>query len=59
VVQKVEIDADRDGRVDRWQGWKEGRLTSEELDTDGDGRADRRIRYAQGKVVGLEPVASK
>jgi hypothetical protein len=59
LVTRVEIDADRDGRPDRWQGWRDGQLQSEEVDTDSDGRADRRIRYAQGKVVGLEPVAPR
>lgn len=58
-VTGVEIDSDRDGRPDRWQSWHEGQLQSEDVDTDSDGRADRRIRYAQGKVVGLEPVASR
>jgi hypothetical protein len=59
LVTRVEIDSDRDGRPDRWQGWRAGRLEDEELDTDHDGRPDRRIRYADGKVVGLDPVAPR
>jgi hypothetical protein len=56
----VRIDADRDGRVDRWQRWEAGRLAQEDLDTDGDGRGDRRLRYdARGKLLGVEPLAAR
>ena len=59
-VGEVHIDADRDGRVDRWQKWEGGRLVQEDLDTDGDGRGDRRLRYdARGKLLGMEPVAAR
>jgi hypothetical protein len=52
---RVEIDSDRDGRVDRWQTWEGGRLRSEELDTSGGGRPDRRIVYdARGSVLRIE-----
>jgi hypothetical protein len=57
-VERVEIDADRDGRWDRWQEWRAGMLVAEELDTDADGRPDRRLRYdRRGAVTGIEPIA--
>ena len=34
LVVRTETDSDRDGRMDRWQGWTAGHLTSEEVDTD-------------------------
>ena len=57
---KVELDTDRDGRMDRWQEWPAGRLAEERLDTDGDGQPDRRLRYgARGEILNLEPVARR
>ena len=60
LVSEVQVDSDRDGRMDRWQRWEQGRLVSEALDTNGDGTADRTVRYdPRGKILALEPVASR
>jgi hypothetical protein len=54
-TQRVELDTDGDGKVDRWQELSGGRLVREDLDTDHDGKPDRRIHYdAQGHVTRLE-----
>ena len=51
------MDADRDGRPDRWLHFEGGKLVHEDLDTDGDGKPDRRLRYGpKGEVAGLEPL---
>jgi hypothetical protein len=56
-IVKVEVDADRDGRMDRWQQWRGGRLLAEELDTNGDGKPDRRLVYdARGGLRAIEPL---
>jgi hypothetical protein len=60
LVAEVEVDSDRDGRMDRWQRWAQGRLLSEDLDTNHDGAPDRTMRYdPRGKVVALEPIAAR
>lgn len=62
TVRVAEIDADRDGVVDRWEHYgADGSLERveqaqlEELDTDGDGKPDRRLhRRRDGAVIALE-----
>jgi hypothetical protein len=59
-VTQVQVDADRDGRIDRWQNWSQGKLVSEDLDTDGDGKPDKRLRFGpKGEVVALEPYPAR
>jgi hypothetical protein len=54
----VESDSNRDGQIDRWQYWAQGRLASEELDTDGDGTPDRRLVFGpDARLVKVEPVS--
>ena len=48
---RLELDSDRDGRIDRWQHWEKGRLASEEIDTNGDGAADRRLVFGPGAAA--------
>jgi hypothetical protein len=53
----IEIDSDRDGRVDRWQHWEKGRLVSEEIDIDGDGKPDRRLVFGpKARLLRVERV---
>jgi hypothetical protein len=57
IVVRVESDSDRDGQIDRWQRWDEGRLSSEELDTTGDGAPDRRLVFGPGaRLLRVEPI---
>ena len=54
-MASVGVDADNDGRIERWQTWSGGRVVSEELDTDGDGISDRRLRYGPGgRLLGMD-----
>ena len=39
------FDCDGDGRLDKWETYKNGALSLQELDTEGRGRADRRLVY--------------
>ena len=56
-VVGVEIDADRNGHMDRFQVWEGGRLAREDLDTDGDGKPDQRLAYdARGRVLSAQPL---
>jgi hypothetical protein len=56
-VVGVELDADRDGSVDRWQRWVNGKLRGEELDTDQDGKPDRRLAYDEkGHILGVQKI---
>jgi hypothetical protein len=58
VLVRIEIDTDRDGRIDRWQNWDKGRLVSEEIDTDGDGRPDRRLVFGpRARLLRIERIA--
>jgi hypothetical protein len=52
---RVEEDVDRDGRVDKWEMYADGRVASIALDTGGRGRPTRRLFYgARGVVERLE-----
>jgi hypothetical protein len=55
-VIRAEEDSDRDGRMDRWEGYKDGVLVTLALDTTGQlGRPDRRLVYGDnGDVVRVE-----
>ena len=47
-IARVELDADADGRTDRWELYREGELYRLELDTLGKGFPDRRLVYGPG-----------
>ena len=54
ALVRVEQDADRDGRVETWQIFEEGRLREVRIDTSGRGTADRRLVYDRdGRFVGV------
>lgn len=51
----VHEDRDADGRVDRWETYTGGVLTTVELDTTGAGHATRRLRYQHDGVLVESP----
>ncbi len=52
LVVAEEFDAyNRDGRIDLWRFYEQGRLAMEEADRDSDGRIDLRKRYELGGIV--------
>ena len=52
VRVRAEEDTDGDGRIDKWETWRDGALSTVALDTQGRGRPDRRLVYDAG---GSEP----
>lgn len=55
TIARAEEDTDGDGRVDRWETYRDGRVASVALDTAGHGRPDRRMIYgADGAVERVE-----
>lgn len=54
-MTRAHEDTDGDGRVDRWETYRDGRLEAVALDTAGQGRANRRMIYgADGSVDRVE-----
>ena len=49
--QRLEHDADGDGRIERAEVLREGRVAQVEVDSDRDGRMDRWQRWEQGRLV--------
>jgi hypothetical protein len=54
VLLRVEIDADTDGRCDRWETYENGSIRTVEYDIDGDGKPDRRFTYEGTDLVLIE-----
>jgi len=55
VLLRAEADTDRDGRVDRWEEYDNGRLAVVALDEDKQtGRVTRRLVYPAGGQVRIE-----
>src|SRR5262245_44200348 len=54
VLLRVEIDADADGRCDRWETYDNGSIRTVEYDGDGDGKPDRRLTYEGTTLVLIE-----
>jgi hypothetical protein len=52
ALVRVEVDADADGRCDRWETYENGSIRTVEYDTDGDGKPDRRLTY-EGTILVL------
>jgi hypothetical protein len=51
---RVEEDANRDGRRDKWERYDNGLVTSAEFDENGDGRPDRRLTYRDSVLIAIE-----
>jgi hypothetical protein len=54
TLVRADIDANRDGRVDRWETFAGGQLHTIAYDEDGDGIADRRLTYEGAALVQIE-----
>ena len=52
ALVRVEVDADADGRCDRWETYENGSIGTVAYDTDGDGKPDRRLTY-EGTILVL------
>jgi hypothetical protein len=50
-VVRIEVSTKRDGRVDRWEHYTNGKMVRVELDTDRNGRADRWQLYEDGILM--------
>jgi hypothetical protein len=50
-VEKIEVSTRRDGKVNRWEHYRDGQLARVEEDTDNDGRVDRWSIYDAGILV--------
>ncbi len=47
ALVRADVDADNDGRIDRWETYEDGAIRTIAYDQDGDGRPDQRLTYAQ------------
>jgi len=54
ALVRVEIDADADGRCDRWETYENGSIRTVEYDSDADGTPDRRLTYEGAVLVLIE-----
>jgi hypothetical protein len=54
TLARVEIDADDDGRIDRWETYEDGVLHTVAFDGNGDSQPDQRLTYARGTLVLIE-----
>ena len=50
----AEEDTDTDGRVDKWETYDKGVLTTAAFDENDDGTPDRRLTYASGRLALIE-----
>jgi hypothetical protein len=55
-VRRVREDTDLDGRIDKWETYRDKRLIYVDLDLDGTGNATRRLSYTAGGEVTSGPV---
>jgi hypothetical protein len=54
ALVRAEVDANRDGRIDRWETFAGGELHTIAYDENGDGIADRRLTYERAALVLIE-----
>jgi hypothetical protein len=54
TLVRADVDADNDGRIDRWETYEDGAIRTIAYDQDGDGVPDRRLTYAQAALVLIE-----
>ena len=54
TLVRAEVDADNDGRIDRWETYDDGAIRTIAYDQDGDGVPDRRFTYAHAALVLIE-----
>ena len=54
TLVRAELDADNDGRIDRWETYEDGAIHTVAYDQDGDGVPDRRLTYARAALVLME-----
>jgi hypothetical protein len=54
ALVRAEVDADNDGRIDRWETYEEGAVRTIAYDQNGDGRPDQRLTYARAALVLIE-----
>ena len=54
TLVRADIDANTDGRIDRWETYEDGALHTIAYDQDGDGEPDRRLTYAHAALVLIE-----
>jgi hypothetical protein len=54
TLVRAEVDADGDGRFDRWETFTGGELHTIAYDENGDGVADRRLTYEHAALVEIE-----
>jgi hypothetical protein len=54
ALVRADVDANRDGRIDRWETFAGGELHTIAYDENGDGVADRRLTYEAAALVLIE-----
>ena len=54
TLVRAEVDADSDGRIDRWETYQDGAIQTVAYDQNGDGAPDRRLTYARAALVLIE-----
>jgi hypothetical protein len=54
ALVRADVDANGDGRFDRWETFTDGELRTIAYDEDGDGVADRRLTYERAALVLIE-----
>ena len=54
TLVRADVDADNDGRIDRWETYEDGAIRTIAYDQDGDGVPDRRLTYAHAALVLIE-----
>jgi len=54
TLVRADVDANHDGRIDRWETFAGGELHTVAFDEDGDGVADRRLTYEHAALVEIE-----
>src|SRR5690349_13039918 len=48
---RIEVSTKRDGKIDRWEHYRNNRMFKVDLDTDGNGKADRWQTYEDGILM--------
>lgn len=54
ALARAEVDADNDGRIDRWETYEDGAVRTISYDQNGDGRPDQRLTYARAALILIE-----
>ena len=54
ALVRAEVDADNDGRIDRWETYEDGAIRTIAFDQNADGEPDRRLTYARAALVLIE-----